>query len=136
MFLILECCHVLSSRRTSPYTAVMLKLHLDEGVVTKEECKEIDNLKEDFTTIQASLLSLVLCTKSQKQYKVAIKTLEGYPTVSDLTKLTLRYLSGKHRDSFYSGYATNSIYIVANCPESYGPRTYTDFSSDNMSHTD
>ena len=73
----------------------MMKLHLEEGVVTKEECKEIN--KEDFTTIQASLLSLILCIKSEEQYKVAIKTLKGYPF--ELTKLTLRYLSGIHRGS-------------------------------------
>ena len=71
-------------------------LHLEKGFVTEEECRGIN--KEVFCDIQASLLSLVLCTKSEEQYKVAIKTLEGYPF--KLTKLTLRYLPGKHIYSY------------------------------------
>ena len=81
---------------SSPYTAakvlVMKSLHLEEGVVTEEECEEIN--KEGYTTMQVSLLSLVLCTKSDEQYKVAIKTLKVYPF--QLMKLTSRYLPGKH----------------------------------------
>ena len=89
-----------------PYTVctVMKELHLKKGVVTEEECRGIR--EECYSPhIRASCLSLVLCSKSEEQYKVAIKILEGYCT--DLTKLTLRYLSGKHRDSYYSGYITN-----------------------------
>ena len=64
--------------------------------MTEEECRGIN--KEEFCDIQASLLSLVLYTKSEEQYKVAIKTLEDYPF--KLTKLTLRYLTGKHICSY------------------------------------
>ena len=73
-------------------------LHLKEGVVTEEECKEIENeyLWHNYD-IQASKLTLVLWKKSEEQRKVAIKTLEGYP--SELTKLILRYLLGKHIDN-------------------------------------
>ena len=77
--------------------------------MTEEECKEIK--KEHFwyvPDIQASYLTLVLCTKSGKQYKVAIKTLEGYP---ELTNLTSRYLPGKHTDSYDIGYTTNNTVL-------------------------
>ena len=94
-------------------------LHLKEGVVTKEECKGI--IKE----CPWSDLSLVLWTKSEEQYKVAIKTLEGYPTY--LTKLTLRYLSGKHIDIYYSGYAVNNIVLhLVYCSEQYCVNTMVD----------
>ena len=86
--------------------------------MTEEECEGINKgyswFIPDYTW--ASPLSLVLCTKSEEQYKVAIKTLEGYP--SELTKLTLKYLPGKHIDSYCSGYTTNNIVLhLVYCPD-------------------
>ena len=94
-------------------------LHLKEGVVTEEECEKIKN--EYFwyiPDIQALDLTLVLLRKSGKQHKAAIKTLEGYP--SQLTNLTLRYLTGKHIDIYYSGYTINHIVLhLVYCPDEY-----------------
>ena len=85
--------------------------------MTEEECKQIE--KEYFwliPDIQASNLTLALLTKSKEQHKVAIKTLEGYP--SAMMELTLRYLSGKHIDSYYSGYTTNTTVLhLVYCPD-------------------
>ena len=75
--------------------------------MTEEECKEIKEYSIYIPDIQASHLILVLWRKSEEQHKVAVKTLEGYP--SQLTKLTLRYLSGKHIGIYYSGYTINHI---------------------------
>ena len=68
--------------------------------MTEEECGGIKYSRYNPDIIWASDLSLVLWTKSEEQYQVAIKTLKGYP--SEPTQLTLRYLSGKHRYCYYS----------------------------------
>ena len=101
MLLIFECHHVVEHVLFSLYCTVMRKLHLKEGVVTEEECRGINKEGSQFNLhIWASDLSLVLCTKSEEQCKVAIKTLDGYLT--RLAILTLRYLSGWYIDSYYS----------------------------------
>ena len=92
-------------------------LHLKEGVVTEEECEEIKKKYSwSIPDTQASNLTFALLMKSEEQHKVAIKTLEGYSSV--LTKLSLSYLSGKHIDSYYSGYTTNNTVLhLVYCPD-------------------